>query len=533
MIPVARREPLQRHRSAYPHDQGHSHGPARVDHEDPLPSPAQHPDAAAQPEPPARSASSRLALLGRRIRRRPLLAAAALGAAAVLVGSGMSYAAVAHYSGAVHRSDVFAHVTDRPLDDGGTNILVVGSDDRGALTEDQRLALHLGIADFGRNTDTILLVHIGDDGTVDVISVPRDSALRIPAHTDPDGTPVEAATNKVNSAYGAGGATLLIQTLEDATDVRIDHYVEVDFGGFMAIVDALGGVDVCTPEPISDENSGLELPAGRTHVDGAQGLAYVRARYFDPTADVGRMGRQQAFLGAMFARATSLGTLANPGRLDATANAALNSVTTDTGLDDNAVRDLAVQLQTTDPGKVRFATLPLADDVELPDGGSAVRWDPSGTTAIFAALKTGASVFAESPAPTTPSAAPAASAASAAAVPPGDITVEVLNGSSTEGLARTAADSFSALGYSVAQVGNGDPVDVATVAYDPEQSRALDTLRAALPGADFLPVPGHGATFTITVPAGFAGPQEATAAAPSDAESPQAAARSAADDVCR
>ena len=300
------------------------------------------------------------------MKRQPLLAAAAVGAAAVLAGSGMSYAAVAHYSGAVHRSDVFAGVTDRPVDDGGVNILLVGSDDRGSMSEEQRLQLHLGLADFGRNTDTILLVHIGDGGSVDVVSVPRDSALRIPAHTDPDGNEVDAAIGKVNSAYGAGGAGLLIQTVEDATDVRIDHYVEVDFAGFMAIVDALGGVEVCTPEPISDENSGLELPAGRTRVDGAQGLAYVRARYFDPTADVGRMGRQQAFLGAMFAQATSLGTLANPVRLDATAKAALESVTTDTGLDDEAVRGLAVKLQTTDPGKVRFATLPLAATSPFP-----------------------------------------------------------------------------------------------------------------------------------------------------------------------
>ncbi|MFM2438669.1 MAG: hypothetical protein RLZ55_1492, partial [Actinomycetota bacterium] len=228
---------------------------------------------------------SRLGALASKVKRRPLLVAAAVAAAAVLVTSGMSYAAVARYSGAVQREDVFSGVVDRPIDDGGQNILLVGSDDRSSMSEEQRLALHLGLADFGRNTDTMLIVHIGDAGTVDVISVPRDSALTIPAHTDPDGTRVEAATGKVNAAYGAGGPTLLVQTLEDATDVRIDHYVEVDFAGFMAIVDALGGVEVCSPTAISDENSGLELAAGRTRLDGAQGLSYVRARYFDPTAD--------------------------------------------------------------------------------------------------------------------------------------------------------------------------------------------------------------------------------------------------------
>lgn len=467
------------------------------------------------------------------MKRQPLLAAAAVGAAAVLAGSGMSYAAVAHYSGAVHRSDVFAGVTDRPVDDGGVNILLVGSDDRSSMSEEQRLQLHLGLADFGRNTDTILLVHIGDGGSVDVVSVPRDSALRIPAHTDPDGNEVDAAIGKVNSAYGAGGAGLLIQTVEDATDVRVDHYVEVDFAGFMAIVDALGGVEVCTPEPISDENSGLELPAGRTRVDGAQGLAYVRARYFDPTADVGRMGRQQAFLGAMFAQATSLGTLANPVRLDATAKAALESVTTDTGLDDEAVRGLAVKLQTTDPGKVRFATLPLAGDVALPDGTTAVRWDAAGTSRIFAALRTGASAFADQPSAATGSSAPAD--AREAFVPTGDITVDVLNGSAAEGLARTAAEGFAALGYGVAEVGNGDPTDVVRVDYDPDQSRGLQTLRAALPGADFRPQPGHGPRFTVTVPADFTSPRPADdATSPSEAPtSPSAAAaRSAADNVC-
>ena len=275
------------------------------------------------------------------VRRRPLLAAAALGSAGVLLFSGLSYAAVTHYGGQMRHADVFAGITERPADDAGVNVLIVGSDDRSALSEDELLALHLGVDDFGRNTDTMLFVHLSTDGSIDVVSLPRDSAVTVPAHIDSDGVEHDESVAKLNSAYGSGGPTLLIETVEDATGVRVDHYAEVDFTGFLDIVDAVGGVTVCVPEAIRDKNSGLDIPAGRSVLASDQALAFVRARAFDPTADLGRMGRQQAFGSAMFSQLTSPSMLLNPGRFSAVLATVLASVTTDPGLTTTRARELS------------------------------------------------------------------------------------------------------------------------------------------------------------------------------------------------
>src|SRR3954452_17486463 len=145
--------------------------------------------------------------------------------------------------------------------------------------------------------------------------------------------------NKLNTAYSFGGPRLTIRTIEANTNVRIDHYIEVNFLGFVKIVNALGGVSVCTPTPIHDPvhrlatggygGSGLELPAGTSKLDGIRALEYVRAREFDPTADLGRIQRQQKFMSSMVQKAKSTGVLLNPGRLYSVIQAVADSLTTD------------------------------------------------------------------------------------------------------------------------------------------------------------------------------------------------------------
>lgn len=469
----------------------------------------------------------------RLVRRRPLLAAAALASAGVLTVSGLSYAAVSHYSGQMRHADVFAGISDRPEDDSGVNILVVGSDDRSALSEDERLALHLGTDDFGRNTDTMLLVHLSTDGSIDVVSLPRDSAVTVPAHVDSEGDQREAAVAKLNSAYGAGGPTLLIETVEDATGVRIDHYAEVDFVGFLDIVDAVGGVEVCVPEAIEDEKSGLDIPAGRSVLASEQALAFVRARAFDPTADLGRMGRQQAFGAAMFSQLASPSMLLNPARFSSVLSTVLASITTDPGLNATRARELSERLRRADPSRVRFQTVPLGGTKTLRDGGAAVLWDEAASTELFSALRQDGS------------AADTITAAEAALPQvvrhPSDITLVVLNGTGVPGRAKEAASQLTAAGFEVVDTGNGSSVSRTKVEYDPEYDISLETVRAALPNAEVVAVPGLGGTFRITVAPDFTGVSKftvtgasptATAPASGGDPVPTAEPKTAADDIC-
>ena len=166
----------------------------------------------------------------------------------------------------------------------------------------------------GARSDTMMLVHISKsrDKAV-VISLPRDTLVTIPAHTGLDGkTQVPEQQAKLNAAFAWGGAPLLIQTLEAKMNLRIDHYVEVNFVGFKNVVDALGGIQVCTKKDINDPKSHLVLSAGVHTLDGIESLKYVRTRDFDGMGDLGRMQRQQQFVSAVFRKATSSGVLLNP-----------------------------------------------------------------------------------------------------------------------------------------------------------------------------------------------------------------------------
>src|SRR4051812_12603039 len=158
---------------------------------------------------------------------------------------------------------------------GDLNILVVGSDSRSGLTAEQQRQLHVG-HDAGKRSDTMILLHIPrGGGKAILVSLPRDSYVTIPRHEDASGHVVTAQKNKLNTAFAFGGAPLTVNTVERNTGVRIDHYIEVNFLGFVKMVDALGGVTVCTPTAIHDPvrrdpstggymGSGLELPKGKS-----------------------------------------------------------------------------------------------------------------------------------------------------------------------------------------------------------------------------------------------------------------------------
>ncbi|MGW0756800.1 LCP family protein [Streptomyces sp. NPDC002814] len=215
-----------------------------------------------------------------------------------------------------------------PLPTEALNILVLGSDSRDG-EENKQLG---GGADGGARSDTAMVVHVDAGRTgATVVSIPRDTLVTRPSCPLADGESTEEAYGVMfNSAYAVGGPVCAVKTVESMTDVRMDHYIEIDFAGFAKLVDALGGVTVTTDEDIDDEDSHLTLEAGTHQLDGEQALGLARTRHgIGDGSDLGRIGLQQTLVKALLERLSDIG----PTRLYSVADAVTGSLTTDTGLD--------------------------------------------------------------------------------------------------------------------------------------------------------------------------------------------------------
>lgn len=314
-------------------------------------------------------------------------------ASIAIVGiSAISWAGLGRITAAIPRVDAFAGLENRPKkESSAVNYLIVGSDTREGLSREEIKRLKVGGTDVaaGKRSDTMLLIHISKKrDKAAIISIPRDSYALIPEHNNSQGKVIPAAYSKINSAYNWGGAPLLIETLENMSDLRIDHYVELNFVGFVRMVDALGGVEICTKKDINDPKSHLTLPAGTHVLDGIDSLKFVRTRVFDGLGDLGRMKRQQEFASAMLRKATSAGVLLNPVKMVDFINSALDSVVTDEGLSQGDLLTLGKQLRNLSASNVRTLTIPLKYYNYNKNGVSAaVLWDPVLAPELFERIK--------------------------------------------------------------------------------------------------------------------------------------------------
>jgi LCP family protein required for cell wall assembly len=252
----------------------------------------------------------------------------------------------------------------------------VGSDSRTDLTEAQRRALATGDAAGGR-TDTIMLLHTGS-GPNSLISIPRDSYVPIPGH----------GQNKINAAFAFGGPKLLTQTVEEATGLRINHYVEIGFGGFASVVDAVGGVRMCIPQPINDPKAGLNLAAGCQTLNGAQALGYVRTRAF-PLADLERVQHQREFLSALAAKIASPSKVLNPLTVTHVLNGTANALNVDKGMHIWTLARLGWALRGVSHGSGVTLTVPLAGPEVVSGVGDVELWNHAAALRLFQALAHG------------------------------------------------------------------------------------------------------------------------------------------------
>ncbi|MFF8607159.1 LCP family protein [Streptomyces sp. NPDC015346] len=370
----------------------------------------------------------------------------------------------------------------------GTNILVVGVDSRAGLSAAEKRRLHVG--GKGCNcTDVMMLVHLSAGGRrASVVSIPRDSYVRYADQPLGRSGPGSPRFGKINGAYAVGAGPLTVRTVEQATGLRIDHYLETGFTGFEQAVDDLGGATVCTDKALKDDGSGLDMPAGIHHTNGDQTLRYVRARRLDPPGDLGRVRRQQRTVNALLARLTAEGALSGPAAIVRTARALLQSVRTDenTGLDD-LVR-VGWRLGRLQADRIEFATVPIRlFDHRVPGVGSTLVWDEARSAALWNALAADRPITGDvriQPVPENP-----------VGTDPARITVRVDDAAVAAALRSNGFQATDTSKSAPLVRPEGPPV----IRYASGGEADAATLAAALPGARLQAAKGHGKAFDVTV----------------------------------
>jgi LCP family protein required for cell wall assembly len=275
----------------------------------------------------------------------------------------------AKYDGQIHRIDVLQtkdpSIRKPEAQAHATNFLIIGSDSRqGANSGYGHVA--------GERSDTTILIHLAPNHRrATVISIPRDSWVEIPRCIGTDGKPVAAHHELFNSAFSIGGARCTVATVQKLTGIAVTHYLQIDFVGFKKVVNALGTVTICSPEPVYDQNTKLRLHKGNNRLDGSDALRYVRAReQIGDGSDLGRIKRQQQFLGVVLRQAMSGTLLNNPSRLTGFLDATTKSITADDHTSFGDLRNLASSLHGLNPKRVVFYTAPIADQDYAPPGYS-------------------------------------------------------------------------------------------------------------------------------------------------------------------
>lgn len=254
---------------------------------------------------------------------------------------------------------------ERPGEQPGTTYLVVGSDSRAGLSPEEQAQLATG-GDEGGNgrTDTIMILHVGD-GPALLLSVPRDSLVDVPGY----------GTTKINAAYAYGGPSLLTQTVEQSTGLRIDGYLEIGFGGLVKVVDAVGGVEICPAEAIADPDAGLDVAAGCQEADGATALGYARSRHSYATQDIQRVQAQREVMGSLAGEIKKPSSVLNPFRYVAINKGGAASLTIGEDVSTFDLVRFARGLSSAMSGDGLNCTVPLRD--------FSVRWDSERAGQMF------------------------------------------------------------------------------------------------------------------------------------------------------
>ncbi|MGP9683366.1 LCP family protein [Brachybacterium sp. AOP3-A1-3] len=326
----------------------------------PRPAPHDHPGQPRRPRRPRR----RTALLAL------LVIACLVAVGGVLTGRYLGSLEEAYEKRSVVSLDRGASDGERPQgeDDGGQNILLLGSDQRAPQD-----AADQGVT--GQRSDTMMLVHVPQDGSAAyIVSFPRDLQVDIPGHGE----------DRLNAALAYGGVPLAVSTVEDYTQAPIDHVALIDFEGIQGLVDTLGGVDVQVPE--SFERDGMQFTEGSQHLDGQEALTFARERKHLDGGDFARNENQQQLLKAITSELISGNTLSSPGKMRDTIAALSPYLTTDEGLDSTEIVRLGLDNRNLRSSDLQFLAAPHGDPYTTSGGASVVASDEDGMDSLRTAL---------------------------------------------------------------------------------------------------------------------------------------------------
>ncbi|MET9923122.1 MULTISPECIES: LCP family protein [unclassified Streptomyces] len=285
--------------------------------------------------------------------------------------------------GKLKREVDLAKVIERPEAGDGTNYLIVGSDSREGLSAEDRKRLRTGSSE-GKRTDSMMILHDGSNGPT-LISLPRDSQVEIPSFKGSESGKMFQGTGrqvKLNAAYAEDGPELLVRTVEFNTGLRIDHYVEIGFGGFAQIVDAIGGVEMDIPKAFKDKNSGADFQAGKQTLNGEQSLAFVRTRYAFAGSDLDRTKNQQKFLAALASQTATPSTILNPFKLYPTMGAGLDTLIVDKDMSLWSLANMFFAMKGVTGGDGTSLNMPISGS----NGGNLV-WDKAKVKQLVEQLK--------------------------------------------------------------------------------------------------------------------------------------------------
>ena len=349
----------------------------------------------------------------------------------------------------------------------------------------------------GERSDTTIVLHIsGDRKSAIGVSIPRDTIITLPT-CKKDGKKQGGYSGRFNQAIELGGPGCTVKAVREMSGLDINNFMLVDFRGFKRIVDAVGGVEICVAEPVDDPLSGLKLDKGKHVVQGEEALAFVRARKtLGDGSDTSRIRRQQAFLSSLMRKVLSSGTLLNPAQLLGVLDAATESLTADPQMADiNNLKDLALSLKDLKPANLTFTTLPWTPNSD----GATVSINTEKAAPIWAAMKN------DTPWPPKGDGTSGGEPAPLLKTKPENIRVNVLNGTTTPGLAKKVAKQLRKKGFVVEEVGNAETTDYATttVQFDPKWDQSAKTLIAASGATVEESVKKQGGTLNLIVGADF------------------------------
>jgi LCP family protein required for cell wall assembly len=450
--------------------------------------------------------------------QRGLKVVVALLSVVVLAVSVGGYAVVTWFNGSINRVHIDFSASRPAAPPAGTqNWLLVGTDSRAGTNGEY------GTVE-GQRSDTTILAHLDADGTTTMVSFPRDTLVEIPDFRSSNGKFIPKHMDKFNSALLEGGPSLLVQTIQNMTQIRIDHYVSVDLEGFSEISKALNGVKVCIkPSPytetgpdggtitnINDGYSGFHGVYGEQTVAGQSAVAFVRQRHGLPNGDIDRIKRQQQFLGSVFRAASQTGVLFNPVAITHLLTALRDALTLDQDTSLTDLEKLAVRMRGVGTNQIFFETIPQRgltyQDSDLgyvfEDSAGILELTPTGQSksvgsvqilekpefeAMMAKLRNETPTTALTAPATTPSVTPSREPVPVA-VPPSQIVVTVQNGSGRSGLAEQVTAALGQDGFRTGVPGPAASTGYANseVHYSADAKSIAETVAAAVPGTKLV-----------------------------------------------